>query len=289
MGDSYLNLSVRDFLDTISGTAETKVYSVPLSRGRKMEGTWRELAEAAIEYQNCDIGEDLIQAADDIMQRPIHQYNSISRVHIINYVEYHTNNYDSDRVKALYKDVLEYYSNIPAVRERIESQSSSLPYTAKMEDVRYMKDLLLSKLDPPQDNEKPGNTIPPFQTNLQDTQLKSLFIQLKDKGYIAPDTDESSFIWALGERKCPETFKPINWIKPVSSYNENISKRALLDLLHSMNITNRGELSNNQKYKSLFICKGKPLKMSTNNIKDAEKKNWKSEYHNEITTIIQSL
>lgn len=127
-----------------------------------------------------------------------------------------------------------------------------------------------------------------FTTKLNQTQADTLFELLIDKGYISSNTDKPSFLWVFGGENFPNSFAPVEWIKPVSTVRDSISKRTLFNLLHELDIS-RNDIVDNRRYRFCFRCNGKPLKMSSNNISQAEENGWKSEHHEEIMRIIASL
>ena len=137
MENEFINLSVSEFLDVISGKAEVEEYTVTLSRGHNMVGTLKSLTEDAIYYKNCDIGDELAAAVFEISKRPIHKYQITSQTDIVCYVENKTDNYDTDKVIALFADAANYYYSIPDIDKKT---------TRVMEQVRFMKDYLKSKL-----------------------------------------------------------------------------------------------------------------------------------------------
>lgn len=127
-----------------------------------------------------------------------------------------------------------------------------------------------------------------FTTKLVQTKAEVLFALLIDKGYICPNTDKPGFLWVFGGGNFPNSFTPVEWIKPVSTVRNSRSKRTLFDLLHGLGVS-RNNIVDNRRYSFCFRCNGKPLKMSSNNISQTEKNEWKSEHHEGIMRIIESL
>lgn len=151
MEKGYLNLSVLEFLDVISESAKSKIYIVSW-RGKEITGTFGDIRQMLSQYPaNYDIWGDLGPIVNDIMDKPIHKFENLSLVDIACYVETYTNNYDPDRTNALYADVCRYYYNMPAVKNIISKVSTVSCNVTGIENVRYMKNLLASKINNPSD------------------------------------------------------------------------------------------------------------------------------------------
>lgn len=66
--------------------------------------------------------------------------------------------------------------------------------------------------------------------NLTDTKRETLLKHLIVKGFVAPDTDKESFLWAFGGDKEPKRYIPIKWTATngAGRYQGKLAKTALL-------------------------------------------------------------
>jgi len=110
-----------------------------------------------------------------------------------------------------------------------------------------------------------------LKTELSDTELNTLAVELINKGFIA-STDKECFVWALGGSKKVDKFKPIEWV---------VAKLALRELLTPI----LGKISNQHigKIKMLFTKENKPLELYK------QKKDEYSRHIKDIESIIEDL
>ncbi len=224
MRKEYLNLSIRDFLDIISGEALSRIHSILLSRGRKMEGTISELVNAAIEYKGYDIEYDIIEAVNSIMEQPCYQFGNFSKLDISNYIRDKTGNFDPESLEALLHDILDYTEkneHFKAMRKHLDNgnkEAAKKHYTNGLENLRYARKMIISKLEHAKvkdlaDPEPQQSNIVPIPSGLSPQQLHSIYAALAKHGFISLDTDsESSFLWLLGSGEEPIPFNATKWI-----------------------------------------------------------------------------
>lgn len=124
-----------------------------------------------------------------------------------------------------------------------------------------------------------------FNCNLSDEQLKQLYSELHGK-YIASDTSLDRFT-AIFRARPINTIVPVKWIKKATR-NKTTCKKALLELLHLINIPN-SEIEDKEKLKLCFADgDNKPLNYTGSNFYN-NKDNKNSEFFLELQGIVKSL
>lgn len=183
--------------------------------------------------------------------------------------------------------------------KRLHEQNKAI----EQEYLKFAKLNWVSSLELPQLPNKHG---------LSNIALEHLCIKLKEKKYISSDTQNDVFVWVMGGSNKPysivegyssvpsytppyvldafiESLK-IKWIKYNSRTNQyNPNKKAILDLLLQLKMPFFLR-HDKQTIKAYFIDKeNEPIIFNTQNFKEFDKTKNKSEYHDEIAKMIDSV
>ena len=128
-----------------------------------------------------------------------------------------------------------------------------------------------------------------FKTNLNPNKIKKLFGILIEKGFIAKDSDKSSFIFALTNKDKPKEFKPILWIKK-SSRSKQINIKSLIDLLNllGVNIYNFKKQAN-QLFAKLEEGKSVSINIKPSNMDKVNNELQPSQYYEDIKKILLKI
>lgn len=128
-----------------------------------------------------------------------------------------------------------------------------------------------------------------FEIKLTLEKQEKLYNELKAKSYICPTTKLSYFCYVFGNSPIPDEdkpFIPIKWIKTNSTTNGTaLNKRALLDLLELLGVPNK-QIRDKKLLNSLFT--NHSGKFTTANYVNTTK-NYHSEHHDELKSIVSSL
>ena len=198
----YLKLTTSEFLDLISVSGIDEQYSISLTH-QTVSGTLHELAQMALEHQNHDLGHELMPIVSDMMvARPIYKYGNLPFADIVAYVEHNTNDYNQDRVKAMFIDALQWYNNLPAIQGRKAKVTRPKPFPIGMKKVNYMIKLLNSKLPPIQN------------TNNEHSSLNSQ-INLPDK--LNTERARTYFSKAIAANLISQTSNGFQWVDNIKS------------------------------------------------------------------------